>query len=481
MENVAEFLENIDNNLTYYEIPTQLACAYLKGHLTGRALDWFDVLGYRVVEDKEFRDANQSASNRFPIRNRQENWREIGVNNQYSDNSSPQREFYRFESQGVGDNRRLDSRRRSGQSDHRFRNQGGRQSGSRNGAFRGQNGQNRISSLRMTPVDLPYIPILLNETFITALRDMLAEKSFISEEIYRRFFSYRPRQKTKDRVVTAQEAPCCHIGRVESQIRIRDFQKTWEFHILNNMQYQCILGIDYMKESKLTLDFDKKSLVFPDDQIKQLPKVEKPVKIDLSDTKLREGQKQKLKDLFNTFQGLFSDKPGLTYVLYHEIDTGDQGPVVSRPYRYDRVKQKIINYHIEKMLQEGKIRPIQSPYASPVILTRKNNGLPPDSPEAYRFAIDYRKLNAITKYPRYPLPVIDDLITNIPHITIMSTLDLKSGYFQLAISSKDIEKNASRLKEPEGIPEEHWDRQSTAEQPQEKEPQHGSLRRRSGG
>ncbi|GFU58390.1 uncharacterized protein TNCV_58021 [Trichonephila clavipes] len=47
MENVAEFLENIDNNLTYYEIPTQLACAYLKGHLTGRALDWFEVLGSR--------------------------------------------------------------------------------------------------------------------------------------------------------------------------------------------------------------------------------------------------------------------------------------------------------------------------------------------------------------------------------------------------------------------------------------------------
>ncbi|GFS93889.1 uncharacterized protein TNCV_5053431 [Trichonephila clavipes] len=39
----------------------------------------------------------------------------------------------------------------------------------------------RISSLRMTPVDLPYVPILLNETFITE-----AEKSFISEEGYRR-------------------------------------------------------------------------------------------------------------------------------------------------------------------------------------------------------------------------------------------------------------------------------------------------------
>ncbi|GFS55980.1 hypothetical protein TNCV_2564361 [Trichonephila clavipes] len=62
---------------------------------------------------------------------------------------------------------------------------------------------------------------------------------------------------------------------------------------------------------------------------------------------------------------------GLIHGLYHEIDTGDQGPVVSRPYRYDRVKQGIIDYHNKKMLQEGTIRLIQSPYASPVVLTRK--------------------------------------------------------------------------------------------------------------
>ncbi|GFW45044.1 retrovirus-related Pol polyprotein from transposon 17.6 [Trichonephila clavipes] len=34
----------------------------------------------------------------------------------------------------------------------------------------------------------------------------------------------------------------------------------------------------------------------------------------------------------------------------------------------------------------------------------KENDHPPDSPEAYRSAIDYQKLNGITKYPRYPLP-----------------------------------------------------------------------------
>ncbi|GFV49766.1 uncharacterized protein TNCV_2331601 [Trichonephila clavipes] len=62
----------------------------------------------------------------------------------------------------------------------------------------------RVFSLRMTPVNLPYIPILFNETFKTALWDSGAEKSFISEEVYRKYFSYRPRQKTKDRVVTAR-------------------------------------------------------------------------------------------------------------------------------------------------------------------------------------------------------------------------------------------------------------------------------------
>ncbi|GFX49901.1 uncharacterized protein TNCV_1031521 [Trichonephila clavipes] len=181
MENVAEFLENIDNNLTYYEIPPQLACAYLKGHLTGQALDWFEVLGYRVVEDRlralkasfdrtvpremteeklldhvisrlepqildyvEVRHP-QTTSNLLQIidKNRQENWREMRGNNRHSDNSKLQREFNRFVGQGVADNRIFDGRRRGDSSDHRFHNQGGRQGGSRNGAFRGRNDQNR--------------------------------------------------------------------------------------------------------------------------------------------------------------------------------------------------------------------------------------------------------------------------------------------------------------------------------------------------
>ncbi|GFW11196.1 hypothetical protein TNCV_5132071 [Trichonephila clavipes] len=38
----------------------------------------------------------------------------------------------------------------------------------------------------MFPVEPPYVPILLNETFTKALWDTGAEKSFLSEEVYKK-------------------------------------------------------------------------------------------------------------------------------------------------------------------------------------------------------------------------------------------------------------------------------------------------------
>ncbi|GFV17321.1 hypothetical protein TNCV_1754491 [Trichonephila clavipes] len=51
----------------------------------------------------------------------------------------------------------------------------------------------------MTPVELPYVPILLNETFITALWDTGAEKSFISEEVYRNYFHTEKKDERQSR------------------------------------------------------------------------------------------------------------------------------------------------------------------------------------------------------------------------------------------------------------------------------------------
>ncbi|GFV94267.1 hypothetical protein TNCV_1137221 [Trichonephila clavipes] len=77
------------------------------------------------VPSHDFRNANHSSNNQFTNRNRHENWQDTKVVIRYHDTNRPQRVSNKFGGQGVGDNRRLDSRRRSGQSDHRFNNHGG--------------------------------------------------------------------------------------------------------------------------------------------------------------------------------------------------------------------------------------------------------------------------------------------------------------------------------------------------------------------
>ena len=53
--------------------------------------------------------------------------------------------------------------------------------------------------------------------------------------------------------------------------------------------------------------------------------------------------------------------------------------------------------------------------------------------------VDYRKLNDVTKKDFYPLPRVDDTLDRLAGRQWFSTLDLKSGYWQVP---KDKEKTA---------------------------------------
>ncbi|GFS68073.1 retrovirus-related Pol polyprotein from transposon 412 [Trichonephila clavipes] len=114
----------------------------------------------------------------------------------------------------------------------------------------------KLSAICMSPVELPYVPILLDETFTKALWDTGAEKSFISEETYLKYFFYKPVKKSRTQVITAQEAKCQNIGVGELTIRIREFEKPGLFHVLADLEYPCILGINFIGGSKIILDFD---------------------------------------------------------------------------------------------------------------------------------------------------------------------------------------------------------------------------------
>ena len=63
-----------------------------------------------------------------------------------------------------------------------------------------------------------------------------------------------------------------------------------------------------------------------------------------------------------------------------------------------------------------------------------------------RLCIDYRQLNKVTVRNNYPLPRIDDLFDQLGGASIFSKIDLRSGYHQMKIQDKDIEKSAFRTR-----------------------------------
>eukprot|EP00794_Sanderia_malayensis_P011722 gene11722-biopygen9393 len=134
----------------------------------------------------------------------------------------------------------------------------------------------------------------------------------------------------------------------------------------------------------------------------------------------------KREQLLNTlleFPDVFNNRLGHTSVTMHKIDTGNSPPIRQYPRRLPYHYRSEVDQQVADMLAQSVIQPSTSPWASPVVLVKKKDG-------SYRFCIDYRKLNSITKQDASPLPRVDDLLDALNGYSMFSTLDLRSGYWQ---------------------------------------------------
>ena len=94
------------------------------------------------------------------------------------------------------------------------------------------------------------------------------------------------------------------------------------------------------------------------------------------------------------------------------------------PHMYNNMRA-----HIQEMLDIGAIHKLHSPWASAVVLVRKKDG-------GLRFCIDLRKLNEWTIKDAYSLPWIDKTFDSLQGSQCLSSLNLKSGYWQVEMDEE---------------------------------------------
>jgi len=104
----------------------------------------------------------------------------------------------------------------------------------------------------------------------------------------------------------------------------------------------------------------------------------------------------------------------------------DDIPVTQSARRLSALEKAEVEAQIRVWLEEEIIRPSYSDYASPIVLAKKKNG-------STRICVDYRRLNEKIVKTRYPLPLIEDQLDLLQGAKVYSTLDLKNGFFHVAI------------------------------------------------
>ena len=181
------------------------------------------------------------------------------------------------------------------------------------------------------------------------------------------------------------------------------------------------------KATSQTVDVDKL----------QLPKHVQQMIEECQDLLTREQQDLAESLLSNFIPDFAKSKDDLsrTSVVHHGMTMLSKERVKMGPRRLVLAKREALKLELERLLKLGVIEPSKSCWASPVVLVTKKDG-------SIRLCVDYRRVNDLTLKDSYPLPRIDDSIDTLRGSKWFSTLDLASGYWQVPMDSKDIDKTA---------------------------------------
>lgn len=201
---------------------------------------------------------------------------------------------------------------------------------------------------------------------------------------------------------------------VEGTVRIIDV------YVVPELRHELVLGLNFWKELGIVPDMRRGVWYFSSQ-----PPLTPQVTSVQCETDLNSDQRLRLSKLISSYFDSIGDRLGCTSVVKHKIVTNSP-PIKQRYYPVSPFKQKLIDEEVDKMLALGVIEPSKSAWSSPVLLVPKRDG-------EMRFCVDFRKLNAVSEKDAFPLPYISSILDKLGGARYLSSLDLKSAYWQVEL------------------------------------------------
>ena len=177
-------------------------------------------------------------------------------------------------------------------------------------------------------------------------------------------------------------------------------------------------------------------------------------KVHLHDKEISADVRQRFEELCEEYGKAFSknnEDIGRTKLVKLDIDTRDSPPVSSRPYTLPLKHYEWVQREIESLGWAGVIKKNMSNWASPIVIVPKKSA--PGEPPKRRLCIDFRKVSELQQevlaeekkkgqISLHPLPKIDEMYAKLKGMKVFSTIDLRSGYYHIALGKDSRAKTA---------------------------------------
>lgn len=201
-----------------------------------------------------------------------------------------------------------------------------------------------------------------------------------------------------------------------------------KIRVLNTLPVDFVIGLDWFKIFGISLHYENRKWIFNSNPFKNFDFMVEDLKTEMccGISELNPEQVKRLEKFMDKEIPKGKDKPGSTSLIEHIIDVENHALIKQRHYSVSPKVQEKSNEEIDQMLQDDIIEYSKSGWSTPIVMIRK-----PDN--TYRFCLDFRKLNSITKKDAYPLPKINSILDKLNRAKFISKFDIHKGFLNIPL------------------------------------------------